>query len=182
MRTRFREDKTTQAAARLLRLRGGRMSHLKLIKLLYLLDREALIRWGRPITYDWYYSMPHGPVLSFTLDRINGGGDEDTYWSHYIGERTNHEVGLRRNADCPNDQLSPAEEALIEEVFEKYGSMTRWQLRDLSHTLPEWQDPQGSSVRIDHADILRYGGMSDEDVQHVRDDLEEAALADSLFE
>jgi hypothetical protein len=30
---------------------------LKLIKLLYLLDREALLRWGRPVTADRYVSM-----------------------------------------------------------------------------------------------------------------------------
>ena len=33
---RFNEVKATQAAARLLRNRGGRMSYMKLIKLLYL--------------------------------------------------------------------------------------------------------------------------------------------------
>ena len=46
----FNEAKATQAAARLLFLRGGTMSYVKLIKLLYLADREALIRWGRPVT------------------------------------------------------------------------------------------------------------------------------------
>lgn len=184
MRTRFREDKTTQAAAQLLRLRGGRMSHLKLIKLLYLLDREALLRWGRPVTYDWYYSMPHGPVLSFTLDLINGGGAApggESYWSRYIAERTGHEVQLREGSEAPRDQLSPAEEALIREVFETYGRMTRWQLRDFSHTLPEWRDPQGSSVPIDHADILRHAGLSAADIAQIREELEETALADALF-
>ena len=46
---RFNERRATEAAARFLKLRGGRMSYLKLIKLLYLLDREALLRWGRPV-------------------------------------------------------------------------------------------------------------------------------------
>lgn len=182
VRTRFREDKTTQAAARLLKLRGGAMSHLKLIKLLYLLDREALLRWGRPITYDWYYSMPHGPVLSFTLDLINSeeaGGR--TYWGRFIAPRSNHEVRLRGPDAAPADQLSPAEEALIAEIFGKYGGMTRWQLRDFTHTLPEWTDPQGSSMRIEHRDILRYGGLFDEEIAGVEADLEESALADTIF-
>ena len=34
------------------------MSYMKLIKLLYLADREALARWGRPITTDQYVSTP----------------------------------------------------------------------------------------------------------------------------
>src|SRR4051812_9596906 len=54
MRISFNEQKATQAAARLLELRGGRISYLKLIKLLYLADREALLQWGRPITTDSY--------------------------------------------------------------------------------------------------------------------------------
>jgi uncharacterized phage-associated protein len=183
MRTRFREDKTTQAAAKLLRLRGGKMSHLKLIKLLYLLDREALLRFGRPVTFDWYYSMPHGPVLSYTLDLINGerAPGEPSYWGEYIAEKSHHEVGLRPGRECPVDQLSPAEEQLIEEVFARYGRMSRWELRDFSHTLPEWTDPRGSSVRIEHRDILRAGGTSEEDIAHIEAELEESALADSVF-
>jgi len=49
MRPRYREDKATQAAARLLKLRGGTRSHLKLIKLLYLVEREAPARFGAPL-------------------------------------------------------------------------------------------------------------------------------------
>ena len=52
MHLRFREAKTTQAAARLLTLRGGRMNYMKLLKLLYIVEREALLNWGRPVTAD----------------------------------------------------------------------------------------------------------------------------------
>jgi hypothetical protein len=62
----FDERKATEAAAYLLRLRGGRMSYLKLIKLLYLADREALSRWGFSVTNDRHVSMPHGPHASWT--------------------------------------------------------------------------------------------------------------------
>ncbi len=54
---RFNERKATQAAAYLLQMRGGTMSYMKLIKLLYLADRAALVRFGRPITTDRYVSM-----------------------------------------------------------------------------------------------------------------------------
>src|SRR2546427_10682021 len=94
MRLRYREDKTTQAAARLIQRAGGKMNHMKLIKLLYLAERRALIEWGRPITFDWYFSLPHGPVLSFTLNKINEPVDPtlDSYWHQYISERTGSEV------------------------------------------------------------------------------------------
>jgi uncharacterized phage-associated protein len=181
--TRYREDKATQAAARMLRLRGGRMSHLKLIKLLYLLDREAFIRLGRPVTHDSYSSMPHGPVPSFTLDRINEPEESvGSYWDAHIAPKQNHEVSLRNaRANLPHDQLSRAEEELIDEVFAKYGRMTRWQLRDFTHTLPEWEDPRGSSRPIDPATFLRHAGYSDEDIAELEGELNDLALADHLF-
>ena len=41
MHLQFDEAKATQAAAFFLQLRGGQMHYIKLIKLLYLADREA---------------------------------------------------------------------------------------------------------------------------------------------
>jgi len=181
MRLKYREDKATQAAARLLELHGGRMSHMKLIKLLYLSDREALIRWGRPITFDWYYSLRHGPVLSFTLDIINADPDpcNPSYWNRYISERREHEVWLLNGA--PKDQLSAAEEELLDEIFRKFGHMSQWELRDYSHNLPEWHDPQGSSLPIEIRDILLAEGRSDPEIQEIEDVLRAEASADEMI-
>lgn len=182
MRPRYREDKATQAAARLLKLRGGRMSHLKLIKLLYLVERESLARFGAPLSYDTYVSMPHGPVVSSTLDRINTREVyQDGYWDRVIAPKTDHEVSLRDLDDVPDDQLSPAELALIDEIFARYGKWSRWQLVDFTHTLPEWIDPQGSSIPISPDEILRNEGYSDEDIAQIKAEWEEAAYARSLF-
>jgi uncharacterized phage-associated protein len=182
MRARYREDKATQAAAKLLQLRGGTMSHLKLIKLLYLAERESLVRLGRPLTYDTYASLPHGPVLSATLDRINTAeAYRGGYWDRHITPKANNEVSLRDPAGVPNDQLSPAEEALIEEVFSRYGRLGRWELVDRTHELPEWTDPEGSSVPIRPADILRNAGYSDDEIAEMESDWDEAAYARALF-
>lgn len=182
MRPRYREDKATQAAARLLKLRGGKMSHLKLIKLLYLVERESLARFGVPLAYDTYVSMPHGPVLSSTLDRINTReAYQGGYWDSVIAPKANHEVSLREPDVVPNDQLSPAEEALIDEIFGRYGSLTRWQLVDFTHTLPEWTDPQGSSIPISPDEILRSEGYSDDDIEQMKAEWEAAAYARSLL-
>jgi uncharacterized phage-associated protein len=182
MSLRYREKKTTQAAARFLEKEHGRMSHMKLIKLLYLADRKALLEWGRPITFDWYFSLPHGPVLSFTLDKINTepAPTEDSYWHKYISQRQDHEVSLLRPA--PIDQLSPAEEALLDEIYQQFGHMDQWQLRDYSHTLPEWQDPQGSRLPISISDILAAEGFSDQVIREVEEALGAEAFADALTE
>src|SRR5690242_19292671 len=123
MRLKFREDKTTQAAARLLSLSKKRMNHMKLIKLLYLLDREALISWGRPVTFDVYVNMRYGQVLSITLNLINEQSDgrhrNTGYWREFISERADNRVSLVK--DAPTDQLSHAEEELINKVYSEYG-------------------------------------------------------------
>ena len=110
---RFNEVKATQAAARLLRNRGGRMKYLKLIKLLYLADREALSRWGRPITTDNYVSMDNGPVLSQILKRIDDGAapGEPTFWTSHIIPCGDWDVLL--TGDPSDGQLSEAEEELL---------------------------------------------------------------------
>ena len=71
MRYSFREEKATQAAALLLGCGGGHMNFMKLVKLIYLADREALIKLGRHITLDQLCSLRYGPIVSNTLNLIN---------------------------------------------------------------------------------------------------------------
>lgn len=147
---RFNERRATEAAARFLKLRGGRMSYLKLIKLLYLLDREALLQWGRPVTTDRYIAMDNGPVVSriYDLIREESAPGADPIWRHYISAPQEWEVTLL--AEPETEELSRAEKALIEEIFTKFGSMNRWDLVRISHDLPEWQDPRGSAIPIQY--------------------------------
>jgi uncharacterized phage-associated protein len=67
----FNERKAIQAAGRLIQLAGGEMNYLALMKLLYLVDREALFHLGRPITGDKVVAMKHGPVLSRIFDLVS---------------------------------------------------------------------------------------------------------------
>lgn len=64
MLPRSRQDETTRAAALLLTWADGRMNCMKLIKLPYLADRTAPLRWGRPVSFARPLSMKHGPVLT----------------------------------------------------------------------------------------------------------------------
>ncbi len=154
VRLQFNERKATQAAAHMLRLCGGRMSYMKLIKLLYLADRAALLRWGRPITTDRYVSMDRGPVLSRVLDLATDGGDPGTpsIWASTITEPSNYEVQLREGAG--DDELSDAEAELLDNVFAEYGKLSRWDLVKLTHQLPEWLRKYRLDLRLRH---LRRG-------------------------
>ncbi len=55
--------------------------------------------------------------------------------------------------------------------------MSRWQIVDFVHTLPEWEDPHGSSVPIALRDVLKGGGMEEDDVEAV----EEALLSEETL-
>ncbi len=179
---RFNERRATEAAAKFLQLRGGRMSYLKLIKLLYLLDREALLRWGRPVTTDRYVSMDNGPVVSriFDLIREEPAPGTDPVWRHFISAPSNYEVSL--TAEPEIDELSPAEESLIEEIFAKYGRLSRWDLVNLSHDLAEWQDPKGSAIPIEYRDILRAGKKTESEIAAVESELEALAAAEAMLQ
>lgn len=179
---RFNKRKATQAAAHLLKLRGGRMSYLKLVKLLYLADREALLRFGRPISTDRHISMDHGPVLSRVLNLITEGEypGSDEIWASVISDPSNYEVQLKTD-DPESDELSPAELQLLDEVFKEYGSKGRWELVEIAHDLPEWKDPSGSMIPISYGDILRAGGRSELEVASIEDEIRELAEMDRLL-
>ncbi|EHP38859.1 phage associated protein [Cupriavidus basilensis OR16] len=181
------ETKLAQAAAYLVSKRnGGRMSHLKLMKLLYLADREALRQFDTPITGDKYFAMPHGPVLSRTLDLMSGfERSAPEGWSAWLTERRNNEISVKRDSSRGSlDHLNDAEIAVLDAIFEAYGHMNRWELRDLTHdrrVVPEWEDPQGSSSPIPLERILRALGKSSEAAAAVSRDLEDHQAIDDIF-
>lgn len=177
----FNQEKATASAAFLLRLRGGQMSYLKLIKLLYLADREALHRWGFNITTDRYVSMDHGPVVSNIYNLVTIDERENAFWSQYITPPLGrYEVALRTE-QIPDNQLSRAEEKLLTEIYGTYGTWSRWKLRDFTHSLPEWSDPDGRSTPITIASILKAQGESDDEIAETLGDFRESERADCIL-
>jgi uncharacterized phage-associated protein len=177
MHLQFNEAKATQVAALLLRFRGAPMSYMKLIKLMYFVDREALLRWGRPVSTDTYVSMNRGPVLSTTYDLITDGAQPGTasVWAEFISPHPNYEVRLIK--DAPTDELSRMERDLIQEIFSQHGRKSRWEIVDWAHAnLSEWTNPQGTSIPIKFGDILRAGKKSEVEVAAIEDELKHLAV------
>lgn len=177
---RYDETKAVQLAARLLQLRGGRMSYLKLLKLMYIVDREALLRRGKSVTSDSYVSMRFGPVLSNTYSCISEGRPSRTLWDDYIRTIPDHEIELI--ASPSTEALSEEECALIEEIFATFGGKSRWELVDYVHTFAEWKDPDGSMLPITIEEILIAGNISQEHREIVLGDLSVSAAFDELME
>jgi uncharacterized phage-associated protein len=162
----FDEAKATQAAAFFLHLRGGQMHYIKLIKLMYLADREALLRWGVPITMDRYLSMNNGPVLSRVLNLITEDRAKPV-WSQYISAPMG-EYEVRLLKEAPVDRLSRAEEKLMREIYTQYGYRNRFDLIDnVMHKLPEWRNPYGSSIPIHLRDILEASGENEAETRAI---------------
>jgi len=179
----FDERKTAAAAALLLQLSGGSMEYLRLIKLLYFIDREALEALGRPITGDRYVSMRHGPVLSTVYDLVKATllGDVAATgpWSEHVQPNGRYRLALRQAPDV--GALSEAEIDVVLQVFERYRSMDRWSIRDQTHDLPEWEDPGDSSKEIPLETILRVLGKTDDEIENVREAAREKTHFDSIF-
>jgi uncharacterized phage-associated protein len=176
----FNERKATEAAAHLLKRRGDRMSYMKLIKLLYLADREALLRFGYPITTDRYVSMDRGPVLSRVLNLITEEREPtgSSVWTNVISEPDHYQVHL--NKEISPSELSDAEIELLDEIFDRYGGMDRWSLIEITHDLPEWVDPHGSAIPISYRDILLNAGKTPAEVEVIEQELAALETSSSL--
>jgi hypothetical protein len=180
MTPKFDEAKTTQIAGRLLKLRGtGKMHYLKLIKLMYLIDREALLRWGWSMTGDCYVSMLHGLVLSNTLDLITEEIIRESYWKEFISGPVGHyEVKLLKEPET--DELSAAETALIDELYKQFGYQNRWALRDYTHGLPEYKETAHSSISVEYEEVMKGAKISDEQIQDALSELHGQAVLERL--
>ena len=167
----FNEHKVAQMAAYLLHKRGGRMSHLKLMKLMYLADRLSFERYDESITEDRTVSLEYGPVLSTTLNLIGGYRQSLVNgWSSWISDKENNEVSLARGFERRDlGELSDADLEILDDVFAEHGKKSRWELVKFTHTLPEWVDPEEGSLPISTQDILQAIGKTPDQVSAIMD-------------
>lgn len=181
----FTPRKVAQMAAYFADRQGGQINILKLMKLLYLADREAMSRYGAPISFDQFVSMDQGPVLSQTLDLINGSYPEhiSADWDEWISDRENHLIACNREFEQSDlDHLSDADFEVLDSVWEQFGGMNQWELRDYTHhNLQEWEDPKGSSIPIHEAAILRAVGMDPNEAAELEKEIKAEHKLDRLM-
>src|ERR1051325_10742620 len=121
----FNEAKAAEAAATILRLGGGRMNSVKLIKLLYLVDRNSLLRLERLVTTDRFVLTDKGPSLSQIDDLITIGSIVPGHWDAVISPlQGGHQVELLREPQ--HEEMSDAEIELAEAVYSNFGNKDQW--------------------------------------------------------
>ncbi len=172
----FKFDKALQAAAYLLRREPHRtMNYMRLLKVLYVADRESIRQTGRPITGDRFAAMKRGPVLSEVLDLVKGEHLRSPEWGTFI-VRDEYDVSLSQ--DPGQAALSRFEIETLERVAEDNRGRDEWAMVAYTHTFPEWikNDPGDSSKWIPLADLLKAVKRSKDQAA-----IEEDARADRQF-
>ncbi len=183
MNFRFDSAKATEVACLFLEQAGGRLNILKLVKLVYLLDRLSLDRRGIPVVGGDYLSMRNGPVTSELLDIINAGrlfGEPDTRWEQSISGRRNHDVQLEQMP--PRENVSDAEVALANQIWADHGAKDQWQLVEWCHThCPEWTPMTRGCAPIAVERIAAVLGKPPEVIERLRQEAAELNLLGEIF-
>ena len=145
-----------QSAAFFIRSEGGRIDYLKLVKLMYLAERESMEKYDKPFFYDVFYNMDHGPIPSTVMDLINGE-IEHPVWSMYVGDRVLDEVESRNSFEL--DHLSSAEMGILKDLKKKFAKKNGFEMAIWTHDhCSEWQPPKGKRSRLSHQKVFRELG------------------------
>ena len=155
----FSPEKSIQLSAYFLDLGGGSLEKLKLVKLLYLADRQFFAEHGEPILWDEYFSLPNGPICSWALKCINKEIAENISDSFFVLSG-NRNVKLCCVVDrCKLDHLCEEEIKIAEYVWREHGAKTSSQIRNYTHQFcPEYSHVEHGRTRIDYESILAAVG------------------------
>lgn len=162
----FKKQKTIEAASFLLRELDARregIPYIKLIKLLYIADREMLRRKRRTLTGDQHWSMKFGPVLGNTLSLIKGG---DPDWDRQFQTDLDAKVILEQ-APSGTHELSRADLEVLTFVVGEFGHMPWSQLVELTHTFPEWKETKRGRSEIHLWTMAKAVGFTDDEAKAI---------------
>ncbi|WP_304625954.1 Panacea domain-containing protein [uncultured Parasutterella sp.] len=150
---------TTQIIGYFLWKAGGAMPYLKILKLVYLADRKALLDIGETLTGDAYSAMKLGPAPYYTYNSLK----QDKFDSQWL-EHKKFDVRLKKevNSNDPLDTfelLSPIMQSILDSIWDQYGNKRKYDLAKLTHTIcPEWEACKDDSIEL--ADILKAEGYT----------------------
>lgn len=177
----FNAPKAIQAIGVIARQhRGHIVGKLRILKLLYIADRDGIRDHGWPLLGSKMVAMDHGPLHSAVLDLINGKHiDEPKFSAHF--DVAGHIVEM---VDDPGvDQLARAEIERLQELCHRYSEVNDWELaQHVTHEFPEWRNcyRAGTSTPIPMEAIIDAVGRSG-DKKAILDDLRQERDADAAF-
>jgi len=118
--------------------RGKIVTQYDVVKTLFIADRRHLNEYGRPITFDNYYAMRHGPVPRNAYNLLKGDrltvqatGAEPPWTSEPIPGSNARK--FQANTVPSEEVFSPSEIEIIEESFTVVKSLGFGQIRRITH-------------------------------------------------
>lgn len=173
--------KAAQVAAFFISRSAFPQGRMKLIKLMYLADREALSEYGFPITDDEPYSLAKGPILSHSLNLLRGIST-DAQWSEWVTARDGYTLARDVRSVDDFDELSEAEIDVLNRTWNKFGTWTGEKLSTYTHDhCREWENPKGSSSKISHSSIFNAIGIdAEKSIEQEKTIVEDRALSQTL--
>jgi len=138
MATVFKYKKTIQLLNFLAKNSKGEIDKLKAVKLIWLIDRLHLRKYGRMVTNDVYFAMKLGPVGSFSKDYAGGNvldEEEKVYCDKYIKVIGNTVVSI---GEIEENIFSESDREVMRDIIAKYGDCSGPSLVNFSHFFPEW--------------------------------------------
>ena len=131
----FEPEKATAVIAYLAQMSGETM--YTILKMVYVVDRLHLERYGRSITGDIFFALPEGacPIKIYDSMKALRGDASYNYLpnsGNYLRvDRTTHDVEIKKMPLL--DVLSATDIECLEETIAILKTEGRWHMRDLAH-------------------------------------------------
>ena len=117
-----------------------KINSMKAYKLLWLADRYHLRQFGRTITGDTFFALPHGVVPSDAKNVVEHQNthipNDEEYAAKYIKRISKYSFQAITEPDVM--EFSDSDQEALDKVLKAYGNLDQYQLEKLSHTFPEW--------------------------------------------
>ena len=129
------------------------LGKVKLAKLIYFLDFMHLKNYGRPVTYDNYVNLEHGPIPSTIKNLIDDAGEninssilKDTIKIEKKHRPTGNTmvkfIPIRDFSDFDKKYFSESELEILEAVASKFKYSTSDQIEEASHKESPWKETE----------------------------------------
>lgn len=158
----FCVQKAVQAAGVVLREEPGhKMNYMKLLKLLYIAERESLRHSGRMIIGSRIFAVQRGLILGEVLDLINSQHMAVGVWDKHI-DRERYNLSLKSSPGVGD--LCRLDINLLQEITRRHKEDDEWDMVKITHQFKEWENnkPGSSRKEIPISEILEAVGRKKE--------------------
>jgi uncharacterized phage-associated protein len=184
----FDMDKALAAAIYIATKRPTELTQAKLFKMMYLSDKDHLVRYGRPITGDSYSAMEHGPVpsnLYNAFKEIVKGKSSLSKNAKILMkgirlDKTYQYPRIEALSAIDPAQLSVSDMKSLDRIIEQFGQMTFSQVRQIAHDTPAWELAWNRKPKEKDAEPMDFREFFEDDANALAGVREEMIENDSL--